>query len=155
MVKRGDANWPSLIKQASQPRLQNNKTDAMKTDPQLKESILKAAAQIFSTKGYVAASLETIAESAETDPESIRRVFGSKANLGAIWLNSLHAGSLQRHKQLLDKDRAPECKIRDYFQELKPWLIQNKFLGCPFTAVGKQESSVCPQVAETVDAHRG
>jgi hypothetical protein len=44
--------------------------------------------------------------------------------------------------------------IRDYFEELKPWLLRNKFLGCQFAAAGQQESLVCPQVAATVEEHK-
>lgn len=126
----------------------------MKTDPLVRESILKAAAEVFSKKGYVAASLETMAVRADTDVDTIRRLYGTKANLGAAWLNSLHAGSVKRHELMLDAERAPERKIRDYFEELKPWLLRNKFLGCQFTAAGKQDSLVCPQVAETVEEHK-
>lgn len=126
----------------------------MKTDPLLRESILKAAASIFSKKGYVAASLEAMADQADTDVDTIRRLYGSKANLGAAWLNSLHAGSIKRHEQMLNAERAPERKIRDYFEELKPWLLRNKFLGCQFSAAGQKDSLVCPQVAATVEEHK-
>lgn len=126
----------------------------MKTEPQLRETILKAAAQVLAQKGYVAASLEAIAEIANTDIDSIKRMYGSKANLGAAWLNSLHAGSVKRHDLMLRAERAPEHKIRDYFEELKPWLLRNKFLGCQFTAAGDQDSLICPQVAESVEEHK-
>jgi len=126
----------------------------MKTDPKLRENILKAAAEVFAKMGYVAANLEATAEIAHTDVNTIKRIYGSKANLGAAWLNSLHAGSVKRHYLMLRAERAPEHKIRDYFEELKPWLLRNKFLGCQFTAAGDQDSLICPQVAESVEEHK-
>lgn len=126
----------------------------MNTETATKDEIVEAAAELFNKKGYAAVDLGEIADRIETDRETIERHFITKAHLGAAWLDRVHSGSVRRHSQMLEDDRLPERKIRDYFGELKPWLSRNKFLGCPFTAVGSRESLVCPQVAEVVEQHK-
>jgi AcrR family transcriptional regulator len=126
----------------------------VKTDLNQREAILKSATELFAKKGYGGVSSETIAEFAGTEVDAINRLFGSKAELGALWLSSVHAGSVRRHAAMLETQYTPERKIRDYFEELKPWLSRNKFLGCPFTDLGKRESLSCPRVAEEVEEHK-
>lgn len=120
----------------------------------MKNEIVEAAAELFSKKGYSAVSLDEISKRADTDLDNLRQHFATKALLGAAWLDRVHTRSVSRHDEMLAADRLPERKIRDYFEELKPWLSRSKFLGCPFTAVGTRESLVCPQVAEVMEEHK-
>lgn len=126
----------------------------MSTESNQKNAILEAAAELFSKKGYAAADLDEIADRANVARESLERFFPTKALLGAAWLDRIHTGSVGRHSEALRDGRSPERKIRDYFEALKPWLLRNKFLGCPFTTVGSRESLICPQVAEVVEEHK-
>ena len=126
----------------------------MNTTSVSRSEIVEAAAELFGKKGYSAASLEEIANRAGIDLDHLEQNFPTKALLGAAWLDRVHTRSVRRHYEMLADNRLPERKIRDYFEKLKPWLLRNKFLGCPFTAVGTRESLVCPQVAEVVEEHK-
>jgi len=117
----------------------------MKTDPNQREAILKAASEVFSKKGYVKTSLEAIAELAGSDTETIKRLYGSKSELGAVWLNMLHAGSVKRHAEILSAATAPERKIRDYFEELKRGCWTASFLAVRSALSASMNHSFVPR----------
>ncbi|MBN9236358.1 MULTISPECIES: TetR/AcrR family transcriptional regulator [Phyllobacteriaceae] len=81
--------------------------------------ILEAARRLFERDGYVAASMQAIANEANVATKTVYLVFGSKADLlRAVWANRLAPGEanvpvLERtwYKQVL-KDGDPRQKLR-------------------------------------------
>jgi len=120
----------------------------------LRSHILDVAGTLFTRKGYGNVGVNEILKTGAIARASFYHHFESKEGLCAAWLASLHERSVAYHRQLLDNGKAPEALIRDYFGELKTWLLENDFRGCPYTNTGTFLQDDAPRIRDQIETHK-
>ncbi|MFO8027318.1 MAG: TetR/AcrR family transcriptional regulator [Opitutales bacterium] len=98
----------------------------------LRPYIIEVAGSLFARKGYGNVGVNEILKTGEIARAGFYHHFKSKEALCAAWLRDLHAGSVEHHRQLLESGGEAIDILRAYFDELKGWLIDNDFRGCPY-----------------------
>lgn len=120
----------------------------------LREHILNVAGDLFAQKGYGNVGINEIIKTGEVARASFYHHFESKEALCVAWLENMHQNSIAHHNQLLSSDAAPKTIIHDYFKELKKWLKENNFRGCPYTNTAIFIVDEAPLVREQIQAHK-
>jgi len=91
-----------------------------------RQEILEAAARVFAKKGFAATTVEEIAQEAEFSKGAVYLHFDSKEALFLCLieerLNELEAGL----RQVVERDNAPEAKIRDVVRTHLSFFEQDK-----------------------------
>jgi AcrR family transcriptional regulator len=119
-----------------------------------RERILETAGDLFARNGYALVGINEIIAKSETAKASFYQHFKSKELLCAEWLRSMHERSVEKHDSILASGKSPERKTKDYFAELKKWLIGNDFRGCPYTNTTSMLSTDAPAIREQVEIHK-
>lgn len=119
-----------------------------------KQRILAAAGNLFTKRGYGSVGINEIIAQSETAKASFYNHFPSKEQLCTAWLGETHDQSEERHEARLASGKNPLSLVEEQFQDLKPWMRNNGFRGCPYTntAAGLPEDS--PLIQEKVDQHK-
>jgi len=120
----------------------------------LRPYIIETAGPLFAWKGYGNVGINEILKTGEIARASFYHHFESKDALCAAWLETLHERSVEHHDSLLDSDQAPEAILREYFEALKAWLIENDFRGCPYTNTGTFMTDDAPAVRDAIETHK-
>lgn len=98
-----------------------------------KQRILDTASKLFTERGFLSVGINEIIQKSETAKASFYQHYKSKDLLCAAWLGTMHERSEINHDSILRSKDPAEKKLRDYFNYLKDWLIENDYRGCPFT----------------------
>lgn len=122
--------------------------------PGAKERILTTAAELFSQRGYGNVGINEIIEKSGTAKASFYQHFPSKEKLCATWLGLTHSNSEQRHDKLLEEPLKPLDRVRDYFHNLKPWMLENNYRGCPYTNTAATLCGESTLIQEKVEEHK-
>jgi len=104
--------------------------------PNAKERILDVAGELFFKRGYSEVGVNEIIEKAETAKASFYQHFKSKECLCEAWLQEMHALSEQRRTELLASQASASEKVSTYFDQLRDFLIESEFRGCPYSNTG-------------------
>lgn len=119
-----------------------------------RERILETAGRLFSRNGYALVGINEIIAQSETAKASFYQHFPSKEKLCAEWLKLTHERSVASHDAILKSKKAPQRKLRDYFNDLKKWLLENNFRGCPYTNTASMLNTEAPEIREQVEIHK-
>jgi len=119
-----------------------------------RERILAAAGRLFSRRGYALVGINEIIAESETAKASFYQHFPSKEKLCAEWLKETHERSVASHDGILKSKKNPQRKLREYFNELKKWLQENNFRGCPYTNTSSMLNTDAPEIREQVEIHK-
>ena len=98
-----------------------------------KDRIMETAAKLFSKHGYQAVGINEIIEKSKTAKASFYSHFPSKEKLCVAWLSKVHKLSEARHDKLLKGANEPLDTVKQYFNDLKAWMISTDYRGCPFS----------------------
>ena len=90
-----------------------------------KLSIITAATELFSKKGYPNVSVREIAKKADVVPSQIRYYFDSKENLLKVVIDNVMSDFLSQLAQKLNNQKDPEEKIRIFMAAYKNSLLKN------------------------------
>lgn len=119
-----------------------------------KDRILETAADLFTRKGYGLVGINEIISSSKTAKASFYQHFPSKEALCAAWLQQMHDKSVEYHKRLLESSTAASSRILDYFADLKEWLVNNEFRGCPYTTTSSMLKTDSIVIREQIESHK-
>jgi AcrR family transcriptional regulator len=95
-----------------------------------REKVLEAAQEIFSRKGYQAASIDQILESAGVSPSNFYYHFDSKEALALEVIERYMQGVAEETKPILaDPDASPARKLEGLHRYFMNVMIQNDCCG--------------------------
>lgn len=116
--------------------------------------ILETAGRLFTERGYAVVGINEIIEKSETAKATFYQHFPSKERLCAAWLDHLHQSSEERHRLILDSRKSVKRILEDYFEDLKDWLTQREFRGCPFSNTTAMIDSEAELIRSGVVTHK-
>ncbi len=119
-----------------------------------KNRILETASKLFSERGYLSVGINEIIDKSETAKASFYHHFKSKDLLCAAWLHEMHNRSEKNHDVILQKEGTADKKLQSYFAQLKEWLNQNDFKGCPYTNTAAVLDSGNPEIRAEIESHK-
>lgn len=122
--------------------------------PKARERILDTAAKLFTARGYGSVGINEIIERSETAKASFYHHFPSKEILCTTWLMEAHARSDAWHDAILSSPGKAEEKVYAYFEELKTWMKEKDFRGCPYTNTTASLDKESPKIVEQVALHK-
>ena len=124
-----------------------------------KDRILETAGKLFCKHGYQAVGINEIIEKSGTAKATFYNHFPSKEKLCVAWLSKVHKQSEVRHEQYLKEADKPLNAVKQYFNDLKAWMLDTDFRGCPFTntatVVCEDCRDVCKEICDHKAFHRG
>ena len=115
-----------------------------------RQRILDTASQLFHEKGYVTVGINEIIAKAETAKATFYQHFPSKEALGEAWLQRVHDRSEDSREEILSDPETACVKVSEYFQELRQFLKNGSFRGCPYTNM----SAVIPSTIDEGESLR-
>jgi len=92
------------------------------------ERILLAAADVFSRKGYMQATLDEIIEIADTGKGTVYNYFKNKDNLFYTLVSNLNAPFVAKLKEIEINKESPFIKLESYLKEMLDFLRHNDTL---------------------------
>lgn len=119
-----------------------------------KERILNTAGKLFFRHGYSEVGINEIIAKAETAKASFYQHYPSKEALCEAWLSDVHYRSEVSRADLLDSDATPRGKIEIYFDQLKSFMEQSEFRGCPYSNTGAVSGGECTGIIEQIQGHK-
>lgn len=119
-----------------------------------RERILETAGELFRRQGYGLVGINEIIAKSETAKASFYQHFPSKELLCAEWLKEMHARSETSHAAILGDEDSAITKIEAYFAELRNWLLENDFRGCPYTNTASMLNTDAPAIRQQVEIHK-
>lgn len=119
-----------------------------------KQRILATAGELFTKQGYGSVGINEIIAQSETAKASFYHHFPSKEQLCSVWLGETHQRSEERHEARLSSKQSPLQIVEEQFLELKPWMVDNGFRGCPYTNTAAGLPADSPLIQEKVDQHK-
>lgn len=122
--------------------------------PNAKERILEVAGDLFCRRGYSEVGINEIIEKAETAKASFYQHFKSKECLCEVWLQTVHERSEQRRCALLGGSGTPAEKAASYFDDLRDYLIESEYRGCPYSNTGSVVEDPEGRIARSIRAHK-
>lgn len=120
----------------------------------LRPFIIETAGALFARKGYGNVGINEILKAGGIARASFYHHFESKDALCAAWLESLHESSVEHHRSLLDSRKKADRILREYFEALKDWLVENDFRGCPFSNTSTFLTGNAPNVRNAIETHK-
>lgn len=119
-----------------------------------RERILNTASELFARDGYALVGINEIIAKSETAKASFYQHFPSKEILCAEWLKAMHERSEAHHQEIREAAGSAEQKIRDYFRDLREWLEENDYRGCPYTNTTAMLHTGAAVIREQVELHK-
>ncbi len=119
-----------------------------------KERILETAALLFTKRGYALVGINEIIAESKTAKATFYQHFPSKDDLCAAWLQRMHENSVKYHQGILDADTPAMDRIVEYFLDLKKWMVQNDYRGCPYTTTSSMLRSESPAIRQQIESHK-
>jgi len=95
--------------------------------------IIDTASSLFQQRGYTAVGINEIIAKAETAKATFYHHFATKEHLGEAWLQAVHDRSESNREAITDSMDDPVYKIRAYFSELRRFMKEGCYRGCPYT----------------------
>jgi TetR/AcrR family transcriptional regulator, transcriptional repressor for nem operon len=119
------------------------------------DAVLKAARDLFWSRGYHAASLDELARLTGVNKPSLYAAFGDKAALFLRVLDGYHAGLLRLTRQVLESEASPK-------RSLRAWLLgflsvcsgERGERGCLSVNTSLEAAVISPKVRERLDRHQ-
>ena len=93
-----------------------------------KARILQAAEEVFSTRGYIEATLDEIIKVADTGKGTVYKYFGNKENLFYTLVEEKHTKLMQDFWQVAQSTADVESKIHTYLEVWTRFLMANTVL---------------------------
>lgn len=120
----------------------------------VRSKIIESAAELFLQKGYHGVGINELIREAKVAKATFYNHFESKEELCLEWLNEMHDRSVVNHQRILDEKKASDKRIVDYFKELKIWMEDFDYCGCPYsnTAISFQGGSEA--VFKAIQVHK-
>ncbi|MEM6278028.1 MAG: TetR/AcrR family transcriptional regulator [Verrucomicrobiota bacterium] len=119
-----------------------------------KERILDTAGKLFFRHGYSEVGINEIIATAETAKASFYQHYPSKEALCEAWLSDVHDRSELSRADLLNANQSPAEKIGLYFDQLRDFMEQSDFRGCPYSNTGAVSSEECTGILEQIQSHK-
>ena len=121
----------------------------------VKDRILATADDLFTRRGYGNVGINEIIAESGAAKASFYQYFRSKDNLCLAWLERWHEITEEEFQSLRDRMGGGEKKILLLFAELKPFLEEGNFRGCPFTnTAGFLGKNHDPRIREMIQFHK-
>lgn len=120
----------------------------------IREQILETAGHLFQKRGYTCVGINEIIEKSGVSKAGFYQNFESKENLCVEWLKETHRQSEMRHQDILEEDRAPKEKVRNYFAALSDFMICREFRGCPFSNTASVVDASIDRIHTEVESHK-
>lgn len=98
-----------------------------------RHKIIEAAAELFRKKGYHGVGINELIRESDVAKATFYNHFESKEGLCLAWLTEMHERSVEQHESLLAADFKASKKLLDYFQDLKKWMKDFDYCGCPYS----------------------
>jgi len=115
-----------------------------------RERIMQIAGKLFACRGYSAVGINEIIDKSGTAKASFYHHFPTKESLCEAWLADVHDHSEQRRNAILESKMDTVSKVRGYFDDLRKYLEESQFRGCPYsntaTVASEEEKKICRQV---------
>lgn len=122
--------------------------------PNAKERILDTAGKLFFRHGYSEVGINEIIAKAETAKASFYQHYPSKEALCEAWLSDVHDRSEMTRGEILESESSPADKIGLYFDQLKTFMKESEFRGCPYSNTGAVSSGECSGILEQIQGHK-
>jgi AcrR family transcriptional regulator len=120
-----------------------------------REKILAAADELFTRRGYGNVGINEIIERSGTAKASFYQYFPGKDTLCLAWLNQWHERTEMECERILSGPGGGEAKILRVFDELKAFLEEGDYRGCPFTnTTGFLGANSDPKIRELIVHHK-
>lgn len=119
-----------------------------------KDRILQTAGELFFRHGYSEVGINEIIAKAETAKASFYQHYPSKEALCEAWLSDVHGRSEISRTELLETEVAPSKKIGIFFDQLKSFMEQSEFRGCPYSNTGAVSGSECVGIIDQIRSHK-
>ncbi len=119
-----------------------------------KERILDTAGKLFFRHGYSEVGINEIIAKAETAKASFYQHYPSKEALCEAWLSDVHDRSEISRADLLASEAKPIEKLEIYFDQLKNFMEQSEFRGCPYSNTGAVSGNECTGIIEQIQGHK-
>lgn len=119
-----------------------------------KERILETAGKLFFQHGYSEVGINEIIAKAETAKASFYQHYPSKEALCEAWLSDVHDRSEMSRAEMLESDAPAAEKIATYFDQLKSFMKQSEFRGCPYSNTGAVSGGSCEGIIEQIQGHK-
>lgn len=119
-----------------------------------KERILETAGKLFFERGYSEVGINEIIATAETAKASFYQHYPSKEALCEAWLSDVHDRSEMSRSEMLESDVTASVKIAMYFDQLKSFMENSEFRGCPYSNTGAISGSECSGIIEQIQGHK-
>ena len=121
----------------------------------VKERILSAADELFTQRGYGNVGVNEIIARSGAAKASFYQYFPSKDSLCLAWLQRWHEKTEAECDAIRGAPGGGERKILRFFEELKPFLEEGGFRGCPFTnTAGFLGEDNDPRIREIILEHK-
>lgn len=122
--------------------------------PNARERILETAGKLFHQRGYSEVGINEIISEADTAKASFYQHYSSKEALCEAWLESVHVKSDNHLKGIVDGEGKATEKLSGYFDDLRSYLIQSEFRGCPYSNTGVVSGNSCTGIQEQILEHK-
>jgi len=119
-----------------------------------RDRILETAGKLFCKHGYQSVGINEIIKKSGTAKASFYNHFPSKEKLCAAWLSKVHKESEARHNTFLKDANEPLEAVKQYFNDLKDWMIDTEYRGCPFSNTATVLSEEAELVRQEVNEHK-
>lgn len=119
-----------------------------------RERILDTAGKLFFRHGYSEVGINEIIAKAETAKASFYQHFPSKEALCEAWLSDVHERSEWSRDEILQSPASPAEKVNLYFDQLRDFMEQSEFRGCPYSNTGAVSGNECTGIIERIRAHK-
>ena len=119
-----------------------------------RQRILETAGRLFHENGYCGVGVNQIIEEADTAKATFYQHFPSKVELCVAWLESMHEGSEESRRDILESSEDPAEKIDQYFAMLERFLKDRQFRGCPFTNTSSITEACCEPIRKQIEDHK-
>ena len=119
-----------------------------------KERILETAGDLFFRHGYSEVGINEIIAKAETAKASFYQHFPSKEALCEAWLSDVHQRSEKSRTEILNSEATPGEKLGLYFDQLKTFMMNSEYRGCPYSNTGAVSGEECTGIIKQIREHK-
>lgn len=120
-----------------------------------KERILETAARLFHSQGYNNTGINQILAEANVAKASLYQHFGSKDELGVIYLKQGREEWFSGIEQWTAAKKAPAQKLSACFDFLEYALQKDDYLGCKFINILSEVGTTSPLMFKQILEHKG
>lgn len=124
------------------------------TDDEARDRALRAAEQLFCTRGIHAVRMEDIRDESGVSLYRLYRLFESKEELALACMRARDAALRDRIRTALESETDPHARLLAIFDQLGAWYAEEDFTGCPWINSYGELGRTSPAIAAEAQAHK-